>query len=377
MTNHKQRLLNHVAFVVDRSGSMDRLNAQVDKVVQNQIQRLADLDDSTGQETHVSIYIFGNATQCAIYDTDVKRLVGANPLASWYDGGMTALIDATMTSQEELARIPELHCDHAFLTFVLTDGGENASASTPRGRGIYNAARELPDQLAKMLGSQADNWTVAVLVPNILCKQEAIKYGFPKDNIMIWDVSAQGLAEAEREIHQATQSFYTARSTGTRGSKALFSTVTANTVTQAQVDASSLKPVDPSDFMIIPVALSSSSKLEIKIPAKSKTLKNPEGIKHVEIQPFVEETGRAYVTGNAYYRLTKSEKYHYGKGIALVHRTTRKVYRGPECEKLIGLDQATTRIKPPAATDEYEVYVRSTSFNRQIEVGGSVLLFNK
>ena len=236
---------------------------------------------------------------------------------------------------------------------------------------------EFKSTYLKVVGGTTWHWlgTCVRYVPSDFRLKTA--YGRGIDWPIGYDDLEAFYAEAEREIHQATQSFYTARSTGTRGSKALFSTVTANTVTQAQVDASSLKPVDPSDFMIIPVALSSSSKLEIKIPAKSKTLKNPEGIKHVEIQPFVEETGRAYVTGNAYYRLTKSEKYHYGKGIALVHRTTRKVYRGPECEKLIGLDQATTRIKPPAATDEYEVYVRSTSFNRQIEVGGSVLLFNK
>lgn len=383
----KQRLLNHVNFVIDRSGSMGSLNDQVDKVVQNQIARLHALDEVTGQETHASIYVFGSDTRCIIYDTDVKRLLGTNPLAGHFDGGMTSLIDAVLTVREEAAQIPQLHCDHAFIDFYVTDGGENQSHRTSRGQALrthsigYLSDRDLQAKLIAelklRLASEPDNVTTAILVPDVLCKQQAINFGFPKDNIMIWDVSKEGLDEAEREMARVTEDFYTSRASGVRGTKSLFSTVQAKAVKQEDVDSANLKPVDPADFMIIPVALSSSSKLEIKIPAKSKTKKNPDGIKHVEIQPFVEETGRRYVAGNAYYRLTKSEKYSYGKGVALVHRTTRKVYRGPECEKLIGLDASTTRIKPPTITDEYEVYVRSTSLNRQIEVGGSVLLFNK
>lgn len=383
----KQRLLNHVKFVIDRSGSMGPLNDQVDQVVRNQITRLNALDEQTGQETHVSIYVFGSNTRCIIYDTDVKRLVGTNPLAGQFDGGMTSLIDAVLTVREESALIAQLHCDHAFLDFYLTDGGENDSHNTPRGRALgrsiatYANANQiqakLVSELKLRLASEPENVTVAVMVPDILCKRQAINFGFAPDNIMIWDVSAEGLAVAEQEVAQRTEDFYTARASGVRGTKSLFSSVVVRSVKQEDVDKANLKPIDPNEFMIIPVALSSSSKLEIKIPAKSKTKKNPDGIKHVEIQPFIEETGRPYVAGTVYYRLTKSEKYSFGKGVALVHRTTRKVYRGPECEKLIELDANTTRIKPPLSTDEYEVYVKSTSLNRQIEVGGSVLVFNK
>ncbi|CAM5271568.1 hypothetical protein SDIAM26S_05691 [Streptomyces diastaticus subsp. diastaticus] len=41
-------------------------------------------------------------------------------------GGMTALLAATLTSQRELAQTAQLYGDHSFLTFVLTDGQENA-----------------------------------------------------------------------------------------------------------------------------------------------------------------------------------------------------------------------------------------------------------
>lgn len=379
MTTLKQRKINHVAFVIDESGSMKYLQNDVPKVFDAQVRWLAELSTTTDQETRVSLYtLSGETVTCVLYDQDVLRLPS---LAGHYrpDGG-TPLVQAIAKAIEDLKKTPELYGDHSYLLFGLTDGDENTSVvpgiATPRWDANSNRIKAV--YLSTLLGGLDENWTIACLVPDVRGKLMAEQFGFAKGNIAIWDAtSAQGLNDAGAEIKAATSSYFDQRAAGTRGTRSLFSTVQAKAVKQADVDAAALKPVDPADFMIIPVALSSSSKLEIKIPTKSKTKKNPDGIKHVEIQPFVEETGRKYVTGLAYYRLTKSEKYAYGKGVALVHRTTRKVYRGPECEKLIGLDASTTRIKPPTITDEYEVYVRSTSLNRQIEVGGSVLLFNK
>lgn len=376
----KQRKINHVAFVIDESGSMQYLKNDVPKVFDAQVRWLAELSTNMNQETRVSLYtLSGSKVTCVLYDQDVLRLASLTGHYNPNDG--TPLVQAVAQAIDDLKQTPELYGDHGFLLFVLTDGDENMSVipgvPVPR----WNDARVnqiKADYLSKMLGGLDENWTVACLVPDVRSKLTAQQFGFAKGNIAIWDAtSAQGLNDAGAEIKEATNSYFAQRAAGTRGTKSLFSTVQAKSVTQSQVSAANLTPTDQSEFMIIPVALSSSSKLEIKIPNKSKTKKNPDGIKHVEIQPFIEETGRTYVVGNVFYRLTKSERYHFGKGVALVHRTTRKVYRGPECESLIGLDANTTRIKPPLVTDEYEVYVKSTSFNRQVELGGSVLVFLK
>lgn len=368
LVDHK---INHVALVIDRSRSIRDygLTDSVIKVVDAQVAWLAKLAKDTGQETRISVYTFYyQSVECIAFDIDASHLPSLR--GHYFPDGGTPMISGTLQAIADLKKTAQMYGDHGFLVFVITDGEENTShMSTPYGT---------PQILTKELGALPDNWTVGALVPDFRCKMRAEGFGFPKGNIAIWDTSgAQGVEEMGEEIKAATSSYFDQRAAGTRGTRSLFSTVQAKAVKQEDVDAAALKPVDPTDFMIIPVALSSSSKLEIKIPARSKTKKNPDGIKHVEIQPFVEETGRKYVTGLAYYRLTKPEKYAYGKGVALVHRTTRKVYRGPECEKIIGLDSSTTRIKPPLDIDEYEIYVRSTSLNRQIEVGGSVLLFNK
>lgn len=356
----KQHLINHVSFVLDASGSMAGLRRKVIDVFNRQVQNLVEQSKRWNQETRVTVYVFGDRVKCVAYGIDVMRLPKIDTV--YHDGGMTALIDATMQSQIELAETAQRYGDHAFLTFVLTDGGENAST------------KFTDVDLKQAIGRQGDNWTVACLVPDVLCKNHAIRFGFPTGNVMIWDTTEQGLEKAAETVTQVTDSFYAARSTGTRGSTTLF----ASNVTQAQVDASGMKPISPSEFIIVPVALASTSTLAYVIPKKSVTKRNPQGVKHVEIMPFVQETGRTYVAGTAFYKLTKSEKYDFQKDIVLVHRITKKVYRGDACKALIGLTGASTRIKPqPIKGGDYDIYVQSTSVNRHLEVGGQVLLFHK
>jgi hypothetical protein len=363
----KLRLLNHVVFVVDDSGSMSGLRNEVSKVFDNQIAELQRLDAETGQETHVSVYIFGGTVKCTMYDTDVMRIKPGSLFAGYHDGGMTALVAATLIAIEELAQTAQLHGDHAFLMFVLTDGEENHSDAVRRHKGVT-----LTQELSEKITNLPENWTIAGLVPDIMCKTRLVRScGFPTGNVMVWDVSREGLKKAEGEIRGATQTFYDSRASGVRSTTGLF----ANNVTQAQVDASNLKPIDPDQFMIVPVALASTSSLAYVIPKKSITRKNPNGIKNVEIMPFIEETGRKYVAGNAYYELVKSERWSDEKDIAIVHRVTKKVYRGREAKALV-VAPGATRIKPqPVKGGEYDIFPQSTSVNRHLPLGSRVLLF--
>lgn len=369
-----QRKINHVAFVIDESGSMAWLRNDVPKVFDAQVKWLAELSTTTDQETRVSLYtLSGVDVTCALYDQDVLRLPS---LAGHYKpNGGTPLIKAVATAIEDLKKTPELYGDHGFLLFVLTDGDENTSiipgVSEPRWDG--NASRTKAQYLSGILGGLGENWTVACLVPDVRSKLTAESFGFAKGNIAIWDAtSVQGLNDAGQEIKAATSSYFQARAEGTRGTSTLF----ASNVTQAQVDASGLKAVDPNDFMIVPVALASTSQLAYVIPKKSLTKKNPNGVRHVEIMPFIQETGRTYVAGQAYYELVKSEKFEANKKVALIHRQTKKVYVGDEAKALIGLTGTSTRIRPQAVKGgDYDIFVQSTSVNRHLPLGTRVLIF--
>ncbi|MBL1102962.1 VWA domain-containing protein, partial [Streptomyces sp. 205] len=155
-----------------------------------QIAYLARRSGELDQETRVTVYVFADTVECVIYDKDVLRMPSLKQL--YRVGGMTALLAAALKSQRELAQTAQLYGDHSFLTFVLTDGQENASHRCPDAPA--RNPRELVEAVAKMIATQEDNWTLAVLVPDQMGKREAMQCGFPKDNIAIWDAtSTQGL----------------------------------------------------------------------------------------------------------------------------------------------------------------------------------------
>lgn len=334
-----QNYVNHVALVLDASSSMaynghDRGLVKVaDGLVAHLAQRSKELD----QETRITVYTFNAQAKCVIYDKDVLRLPS---IASLYRAqGDTALIDATLLSLDDLRLTPEKYGDHAFLVYVLTDGEENRS-------------RTMPGTLRVNLDSLPDHWTVAALVPNMSGKHEAKKFGFPGDNIAIWDTSsAQGMAEAGEVIRTSLDNYMTARSTGIRGTKTLFGG--AAQVNKATVAGLGLDPLDRGKFMLIPIPA---------IPDKT------------QIKDFVErECGLVYRIGSAFYQLSKPEKIQASKKIAVVERKTNNVYVGYEARQLLGLPDTEIRVTPEG-NPEFTVFVQSMSINRHLVSHTKLLL---
>ncbi|MEW9521958.1 VWA domain-containing protein [Streptomyces tubercidicus] len=345
--SESQNYINHVALVLDASSSMSHLSRKVVEVADQQIAYLARRSKELDQETRVTVYVFADKVECVIYDKDVLRMPSLKQL--YRVGGMTALLAATLKSQRELAQTAQLYGDHSFLTFVLTDGQENAShrcVDAPTGD-----PRELVQGVVRMVETQEDNWTLAVLVPDQMGKREAMQCGFPKDNIAIWDAtSTQGLEEAGQVIQQATEKFMVGRSQGIRGSRAVFS-MGAESVNKETIKAAGLTPVNPSEYHLIPVT------------------------REAEIRDWVIECGHSFRTGCAFYQLSKSEKIQAQKRIAVLEKKTDRVYTGPEARALLGLPDTEFRVKPDH-NDDFTIFVQSTSVNRKLVPNTRLLLMN-
>lgn len=340
-----QNYINHVALVLDASSSMSHLRGKVVEVADQQIAYLARRSKELDQETRVTVYVFADKVECVIYDKDVLRMPSLKQL--YRVGGMTALLAATLKSQRELAQTAQLYGDHSFLTFVLTDGQENASHRSPDA--LTKSPRELVRAVAELMETQEDNWTLAVLVPDQMGKREAMQCGFPKDNIAIWDAtSTQGLEEAGQVIQQATENFMVGRARGIRGSRAVFSTG-AEAVNKDTIKAAGLTPVDPSKYQLIPVA------------------------REAAIREWVIECGHTFRTGCAFYQLSKSEKIQARKQIAVLEKKTDRVYTGPEARSLLGLPDTEVRVKPDHNND-FTIFVQSTSVNRKLTPHTRLLL---
>jgi hypothetical protein len=338
---HKaQRLINHVALVLDASWSMSGRERAVVKATDEQIKHLALRSEELSQETRVSVYRFGDATiECLIFDMDVMRLPSADDLYEvLYEN--TALIDATMKSQSDLATTSQLYGDHAFLTFVLTDGQENRSKR-------YSAA-----DLRRHIMNSSSNWSLGFLVPDNRGVAYMENLGVLRDSIAIWDAeSSAGLNTAVSAIKTATDNFMTARATGVRGTRSVFSTG-ADAINPKTV-RSNLRPLDRSTYR----TFTSNGKYEIRDFVESVTM-------------------RQYVKGNSYYQLEKSEKIQPTKKILVVDKSNGTTYAGDAARDLIGLPSNREVRVHPDDNPKYDVFVQSTSFNRHVLPGTKVLVLS-
>ena len=317
-----QNYINHIALVLDASSSMGGLSKQVITVADSQIEYLARRSKELDQETRVSVYSFNDKVECLIYDKDVLRLPSIKDL--YKIGGWTALIDAAILSQNDLAKTAQLYGDHAFLTYILTDGEENKSKNTATA--LFN-----------LLSNQPDNWTVAVLVPDAQGEFEAKKFGFSKNNIAIWNPnSIKGIDESFTVIRQSTDNFMQQRTTGLRSSKGIFDMTTTNL---NQKTVKKLKEINNTLLLSV----------KEKYP----------------IREFIEKQGITYRIGMAYYQLTKAETIQPSKQICIRDLKTLKIYSGDYARKLLGLPDMEVKVRPQD-NPKYEVFVQSTSVNRNL-----------
>lgn len=337
MNTLPQNYINHIALVLDASGSMSHLASTVITVADAQIKYLARRSQELDQETRVTIYTFSdrNRLQCVVYDKDVLRLPSLKTF--YHAGGQTALIDATYQAITDLNKTATLYGDHAFLVYVLTDGEENNSQTTPR-------------YLSDLISSLKDNWTTAVFVPNQNGVFEAKKFGFPPQNIAVWDTSEKGIKEVGEVIRRTTDAYMTMRSTGVRGTRNLFQMDTAN-ITPTKL-AQNLSALSFGQYRLFPVRDDQA------------------------IADFVEaRTKRPYKAGQAYYELTKTETVQAKKRIAIREETSGKVFIGDDARQLLGLPNREVRVAP-AHLPGYKIFIQSTSVNRKLIDGTQLLVLS-
>lgn len=329
-------IINHIGLVLDASSSMLSHTSSLIKVADGQIQHLAQRSKELDQETRISVWTFSYASkiECVVWDKDVLRLPS---IAKFYKpNGQTAFIDATLKAIDDLGETPERYGDHSFLIYVLTDGQENDSIQS-----VFT----LQQRLQKL----PDHWTLAALVPNINGKHEAKRFGFPAGNIEIWDTtSSVGVSEVGERVKAATDAYMTARASGTRSTRNLFST-DAQAVNAGTIARAGLIPLARDKYVLVPVPRDSV------------------------IKEFTKDCGFDYKLGSGYYQLSKTETIQPQKQIAIVERGPgANVYIGRDARQVIGLPDMEVRVRPDYNAD-YLVFVQSTSVNRKLPAGTKYL----
>jgi hypothetical protein len=348
---NQQNYIDHVAYVIDESTSMQDRTEETIRVIDNQTKFLAELSGQTGRETRVSFYIFSDPenVRCVVFDKDVLRLPSIREF--YKPDGWTALIDATALAIEDLLTTPVKYGDHAFLLFAFTDGQENQSR------------RHSAFSLNRMIGGLGANWTVAALVPDINGKLMARRLGFPDGNISIWNVnSTTGVDEAGETMKAALSGYSTMRASGQSGTRALFAT-DPSAVNASTIKAAGLEPLAKGTYDLITVP---------RIKETEGSL-NRDKKRVWELAAFVGHNGLKFTIGRNFYRLDKQELINGDKELAVREKATNKVFVGDGVRAMIGLSDKNQRVAPDK-NPEFDIFVQSKSNNRHLFHGDEILI---
>lgn len=326
LQNH---FINHISLIVDASSSMS--DQPVVKVFDKELAFLKRRSIELNQETRISIYLFGSEVRCLTFDMDVMRF---NSLQGfWKPCGMTKLMDAVLHSIRDHRQLPELYGDHAYLQYVITDGEEN------------NSKEISPAGLKAMLDELPGHWTTACLVPTATSKHEAKRFGFTEDSIAIWDTSKSDAFEGiGQQFSSAVDQYMQNRAQGVRGTRSFF----------AKIDTSKL----------------STASLALMPRSKYNWYKV---LREGPIKDFVEFHTGSYQLGKAFYEPTKTIEIQKQKSILVMKRSTGEVYTAPNIRSVLGLPYDTAKVEP-SSNKEWVVLVQSTSVNRKLFPGQSVLV---
>lgn len=326
-----KKLVNNVIFVIDESSSMSRHANAVNRVVKS----LADPLNQSGFKTRVSLYTFADRVNRKLYLTeDFAELNRFNLRPD----GMTTLIDASVAAISDHKNdflITKKDEDNTFLLYVITDGEENRSR--------YNSA-----QLRELIGSLDDSWTVATMVPNSSGVHYAKNCGFPAGNIEMWDTTSEkGFENVGQRVADTYTAYTTMRSAGVRSSTDLFSVNAAN-LNRQDVKAALVQDKDAKLFRVH---------------------------KEEKIRDFVERhTGEHYKIGRAFYELVKKEKVQPQKEVAIVSQDGKRKYFGNAARQMLGLNIGDHIKVVPGDHGEWRIFIQSTSVNRKVVPGQSILL---
>lgn len=320
-----QHLINHVSLVVDASASMTVHREKVVEVFDRELNNLKQRSVDEKQETRISIYLFDDKIDVLTFDMDVMRFTS---LKGYYKtSGWTALLDATAKAIDDNSRLPELYGDHAFLTYVITDGQENASKTITQTR------------MAQILQAQKDNWTTAILVPNAAGEVAAQRFGFNAGSIATWDIGAS-FEKVGTQFTNVMDNYFSMRKSGVRGTKNLF-TLDPGKLNKTNVKAK-LTELSPVEYDVFPVR------------------------QEQPIKQFVETwTKNKYRLGSAYYQPTKPVKVQDYKNILVQEAATGKVYEGQNVRQLLGLPDANIEINP-VNHPNWRMFIQSASVNRKL-----------
>jgi len=331
----------------DHSGSMRGIARAAARDYNSLIQSIKENSAAEQIDTIVSVVKCGVGVRGSIErdvtNSNVQTLQPINESSYIADGHYTPLFDSVGELIEQLERAPDAKDPEVnFCIMAVTDGQDNSSR-------VWRA--KLGQKIREL--QNTDRWTFIFRVPRGYAR-DLESMGIPRGNILEWDQTDRGVAQASQTTEVAMKSFYQATKSGTKATKNFYSTdltgVTAAQIKKTLVDISG-------QVTIWPVEASDDAK---------------------QIRIFCEERlGRDMKRGAAFYLLMKPEnEVQDHKQIAIRDKKTGVIYSGVNARQMLGLPYHGTVKVVPGNHGGYDIFIQSTSVNRKLVKGTQVLYWD-
>jgi hypothetical protein len=337
---------NHIALVLDRSGSMSSVRKKLIQVCNDQLRTIQANADVSAQPTYVSLYTFQSVVDRPLFFVRRAQDLKDIPDKAIRVTGATALLDGVGTAVAHLSQLPGALSEHtSHLVVTVTDGYENSS-------------RKYKKDFGKMLAAAqaTGRWSFAFLCPRGGVSTLR-RYGVPEGNIAPWEANQRGAEKMGKQVAQGLSEYYKARAGGQRAVTKFFVTDLAS------VDEAALKGalVDLSGrFARWPVA-------------KSAVIREFVNARLKDDKDAAARLGKSYATGRAYYELNKPETVQAGKELVIMDKDKGALYGGAQARALLGLPAGESCKVKPGDHGHYAIFVASTSVNRRLTPGTTLL----
>lgn len=335
---------NYIGISRDHSGSMSVIATAAARDYNSNIASIKENSEKEKQDTIISVVECGvgsyGTVQRNVVNSSISALKPIEESAYHAKGGSTPLLDSVGELIELFEKVPDAKDPNvSFLVMVITDGMENSSRrwnATTLGKKI----REL---------QATDHWSFVFRVPRGH-SHYLTSLGIPEGNILEWDQSERGMYAATVATQTAMNTYYQARSRGETMTRSFYTT-NLNEVSKSTVKSKLVEITDEVEFFDV----------------------KP---KHdgMQIRDFLLQVNGDFKTGAAFYQLTKTEKEVQDyKQIAIRDKKTGNVYSGTAARNLLGLPHNGTVKIVPGNHGSYDIFIQSTSVNRKLSAGTSVM----
>ena len=335
---------SYVGISRDHSASMRHLAKYAAIDYNNQI---ADIKAHAGGiDTIVSVVKCGvgraGIVERLITNSNVNILKEVAPRDYDTDGWYTPLFDSVGTLIEMLEATPDATDPNvSFLVMAVTDGEENSSTKWK-----YT----LFDKIKKLQAT--DRWTFVFRVPKGYARS-LVSYGVHPGNILEWDQTERGMAQASQETSQALGSYYTNLKSGVKATTKFFTNLAEVSVEDVKRKLRDI--TDQVSFWVVSAGEANS-----------------------QIRDFCEHHlhGQHMLKGAAFYQLTKTEPAVQDyKQIIIRDKQSGLVYTGDAVRDMLNLPHYGSVRVAPGDHGQWDIYIQSTSVNRKLPEGTSILYF--